>query len=354
MRMRQTQPNVSAQDEGTSAVSVLVLTYKNREKLGRCVESVLRTEYPRFDVTVIDNAPEAGIGIEVSLRFPSVRVLPMPSNLGIVAYNEVISVVSSPFVAILNDDTEVDPMWLTYLMVEMRRDERIAEVVPKVLFMHDRGIINSAGGLYDILGNGCNRGNGEPDEGQYDRVEEVFYGPGGAALIRRSVWDQIGGYDDRYFLYAEDSDWCWRARLAGYRIVYTPNARVYHHWHTTTNDGLMGYLAQRHEMCNALKNYSLPTITILAPALAGELMLRFIALVWLRPKLAPTVFRALAWNVGNLPATFRWRRRVAELRARSDLAIWRRMYKGSIHVRLLMSKLRHPFMAGILKKQKGG
>lgn len=326
-----------------SPVSVIVLNFNGRPYLKQCLDALLATDYPRFEVVVVDNASTDGSAEFIRLNYPTVRVIRHAQNYGYaVGYNLVMDRVENEHVAFLNNDVFVKPNWLKELMLHIDKED-VAAVVPVMKFFCDETRINSAGGNCDVYGVGWNRGNGEIDRGQYDTIQEVFYGNGGALLIKKRVWREVGSFDERYFLYGEDLDWCWRARLKGYKILYVPYSEVHHLWRGS--GAPMMHLLERHWLSTILKNYSFKTLVFLIPKFAG---LKFLKAVWLirngklNEKLA--VVKAVFWNIISLRATWQKRIRIQTFRKLPDAAIQKHMFKQSFELLLWLGVLKHPVL----------
>lgn len=325
------------------SVTVLVLNFNGRKYLKECLNSLLATDYPCLKIIVIDNGSTDGSAEFIRSNYPNVKVIKHDHNYGYArAYNVVIGAIQSEYIALLNNDVLVEPNWLKELLPYAANDD-IAAVTPKMKFLHDKTLINAAGGSCDLYGVGWNRGNGEVDTGQYDVVQEVFYGNGGALLIKKRVWCEIGPFDERYFMYGEDLDWCWRARLKGYKIIYVPYAEVRHHWRGS--GAPMVYLLERHWLSTVLKNYSLKILIQLMPK---YLALKALKAIWLiaraesREKL--TVLKSILWNLTNLRKTWKKRVRIQMSRTRADVEIQKYMFKGSFELSMWLKKLKHPIL----------
>ena len=201
------------------SVTTLVLGYNNKSKLIECLHSLEQTDYPNFNIVLVDNnSTDGSIGF-VEENFPNVEIIKLDRNYGFTAYNLVMDRIKDEYIVLVNNDIVVTKDWLKNLMPHIS-DDSVAAVVPKLLLYRDKERINAIGGMMDIFGVAWNRGNGEIDKGQYDKVEEVFYGVGAVLLLKKSVWLRIGGFDERYFTTAEDVDWSWRGRIAGYKIPF--------------------------------------------------------------------------------------------------------------------------------------
>jgi len=327
----------------TSPVTILVLNFNGKAHLKKCLDSLLTTNYPHFNVFVIDNGSTDGSVEFLKSNYPSVKVVKHHHNYGYaLGYNLVIDKIENEYMVLLNNDILVKPDWLKELIAYIKNED-VAAVVPKMKFLHNRTWINAAGGSCDIYGVGLNRGNGEVDMEQYDIVQEVFYGNGGALLIKKRVWREIGPFDERYFMYGEDLDWCWRARLKGYKIIYVPHAEVYHHWRGS--GGSMVTLLERHWFSTILKNYSFKTLIKIMPK---YLALKAMKTMWLithaKSSVKFAVMHAILWNLLNLRGTWRKRVHIQTLRKLPDSEIQKQMFKRSFELLLGLGKLKHPIL----------
>lgn len=322
-------------------VTLLVLNYNGRKYLPSCLDSLLKTDYPEFEIVVIDNCSSDG-SVEFIRSYPNIKVIQNDENLGYArAINSAMEIVESEYVVFLNNDIEVEPDWLKQLIshIDMKG---VAALNPKILFLDNKKVINAAGGSCDVYGVGWNRGNGEVDKGQYGVVEEVFYVNGTAMLTRKDIWKNVGPFDERYFLYGEDLDWCWRARLKGYKLLYVPSARIYHRWRGSR--GPIIEFLERHWLASFLKNYNFKTICVLFPK---YLVLKLLKAMWLmkngrrvREKFA--VFQGFRWNLTNFKCTWTKHLLVQASRKVSDKEIQKCMYKGSFEFSAWVGKIEHP------------
>ena len=150
------------------------------------------------------------------------------NNVGFVEDNIGVKYTNADYLVFLNCDTEVDPKWLELLIEKAESADDIAICGSKILDMQQKQMLQEVGGLCDVFGFSLSRGMGEIDKHQYDEVFETFYVSGASLLVKRQVADQIGLFDPQYFFNQEDVDVCWRAHLAGYKVVVNPLSVVYH------------------------------------------------------------------------------------------------------------------------------
>ena len=215
-------------------IGIIILTWNGRDLVLDNVRSVMKCSYPNFQVTVVDNASQDDTVEALKAEFgDSIDIIANSSNLKFAGGNNVgirhVLESDVKWVLLLNNDVEVDPELLEALVSAGLRDSRIAIVGPKIYYWEPRDLIWFAGGEISLCGRGSRHiGIREKDIGQYDRFRDVDYVTGCALMIRRSVVERTGLLDETFPMYNEDSDWCMRAKEAGYRVVYTPEGKVWH------------------------------------------------------------------------------------------------------------------------------
>lgn len=203
-------------------VTVLVVTWRARDFLAAALRA-LRDQTVEHELLVVDNASTDGTAA-VLAEFGEARVLRMPRNLGFAGGVAAgLPEVTTPWVALLNDDAVPSPDWLAELLAA---SPGRAAVTSRMLLPSGR--VNNAGVVLRANGYGADRGLGAPDGSPWDVPGEVFGFSGGAALLSVEAVRAVGGFPARYFLYYEDTDTSWRLRLAGRTIGYAPDAIVRH------------------------------------------------------------------------------------------------------------------------------
>lgn len=331
-------------------VSVLVLNYNGLCYLENFMKSIMKTDYPNFKIVFVDNGSTDGSLEFIRKNYPDVQIIAFDNNYGFAeAYNRSIEMVDSDILLLINNDIEVDKNWLRELVSHIS-DDGVASIAPKIKFIENKEVINSAGGNCDIYGVAWNRGNGEKDLGQYDRPDEVFYVNGAVLIFKKSVWKDVGPFDSRYFMYAEEVDWCWRARLKGYKVIYVPNSIVFHKWQGSSKKTPFVYLMERNWLCNMLKNYEAKTLIQIIPIYA---FLKMLKSVWLAFKGKTNerfvIPKAVLWNLKNLKGTLQRRKQIQATRKIPDKQLKKFMQKTSYEISLLLGRSKHP----ILQRYKG-
>lgn len=216
--------------------AVVILNWNGKKFLQQFLPGVLKNSDTHARVIVADNCSEDGSVEYLRSHFPDVPVIQNEINGGFAkGYNDALRSVEAEYYVLLNSDIEVTPGWIEPVIEMMDKDPLIAACQPKLLSWHNRDefeYAGGAGGFIDKYGYPFCRGrlfqSLEKDTGQYDDACEVFWATGACMFVRASVYKELGGLDERFFAHMEEIDFCWRAKNAGYRIMYCPGSTVYH------------------------------------------------------------------------------------------------------------------------------
>ncbi len=239
-------------------VTVVIPTWNGRALLQTCLEALRVQAEQDFAIVVVDNGSSDGTAEWLSQHHPQIRVIENKENLGFAApVNQGIRNSASPYVAVLNNDTEPEPGWLAALLAAAESQPHVGMVASKMLFADRPEVINSTGICVDLAGIAWDRRGGELDAGDETHIVEIFGPCGGAALYRRQMLDEIGLFDEAYFAYLEDVDLAWRGRARAWRCFYTPQARVLHRHSATGVEGspFKRYQLGRNKVRLLAKNY---------------------------------------------------------------------------------------------------
>lgn len=210
-------------------IAVIIPNWNGRRLLPTCLEALRRQSYPHFRVLLVDNGSEDDSLSLVRAGFPEVEVLPLDKNYGFsAAVNRGIQAVCTPFIALLNNDTEADPAWLEAAIQAFHSHPEADYVASRMMNFHRRDLLDSAGDYLTRTGLPLKRGADQRIGPQWLKECRVMGASAGAALYRRSAFERVGLFDTDYFLYLEDVDWCLRAALLGLHCLYVPEAVVYH------------------------------------------------------------------------------------------------------------------------------
>lgn len=241
---------------GPSHVAIVVLNWHGRSDTLLCLHSLAALSYPTWSVILIDNGCQEFSATELNALLPGAHYLQTESNHGFagganLGIRHAIEA-GADYVLLLNNDAVVEPAALTEMVRVAEADPAVGVVGAMLLQMDRPGRLEAAGLRVDLRwGRLFETGFGEDDHGQYDHVNDVAAVSGGAMLLRRALWERLGGFDERYFSYLEDIDLCLRARKIGFGVRLAPLARVHHKGKGSsggTQSALSVYYATRNHM----------------------------------------------------------------------------------------------------------
>jgi len=327
-------------EQHSPSVDIIIPYYRRRDMLERCLDSLERTRYPSMGIIVVDNGGrEAGLVFLVK-RYRNARLLRLAENRGYAGgCNAGLKSSTADYVVFMNDDTEHDPLWLEQLVSVALEDDHIGALQPKILaqklFKKGKKVFDyagAAGGMIDRLGYpwclGRTFSGVEPDNGQYDNRQDIFWASGVAMFIRRAVADAFGGFDEDFFMQMEEIDLSWRMQLAGYRVRSVPSSIVLHEGGASLQGGSVEkiYFNHRNNVVMLLKNlgtagllWVIPLRLLLDLATALYYLTQFPGAL----NKSGAVFRAWSFIIRNFADTMKKRRQVQSSRVVSDRSIFR-------------------------------
>lgn len=243
-------------------ISVIIVNYNGERFLRDCLDSLNSQTFRDYEVILVDNCSSDG-SIEIITReYPHITLIQNTTNVGFAGgSNQGIRIARGVYILTLNNDTRLTPTFLNNIVRAMEEDPQVGICASKMLLPNGR--INSTGLCISRSGAAWNRGMSEPDTGQYNQEQEVFGACAGAALYRKTMLDDIGLFDDDFFMYMEDVDLSFRAHLAGWKCVYIPSAVLEHHHGGTAgfSSDIAVYYGNRNIVWMIFKNF--PAIVLL-------------------------------------------------------------------------------------------
>jgi GT2 family glycosyltransferase/glycosyltransferase involved in cell wall biosynthesis len=243
-------------------VSVVVVNFNGRQHLEPCFSSLFKQDYPAelVELILVDNHSQDGSLELMAELFPRVKVIANRDNRGFApAVNQGAAAASGQYLALINNDAYADPRWLRAMVEPLvaHRDEGVVCVGARMLDWHGRRI-DFVGGGVNFYGHGDQFFHQMPADAVAVDQHELLFACGGAMLVDRRVFLDVGGFDDDYFAYFEDVDLGWRLWLLGYRVRFAPEALVYHRSHGTSST-MYGHqvrtLLERNALMTIVKNY---------------------------------------------------------------------------------------------------
>jgi GT2 family glycosyltransferase len=317
------QPRVDQpqESEAIPSASVITVGYNSRERLEVYLPTALACR-GKYEVIISDNGSIDGSLEYLEREFPQVRVLRNGKNLGFAAANNrAAEVADYEILVFVNPDTAVDPDWLYHLLRPFK-DPAVGATTSKIKLMSDSNRLNTCGNTVHISGLTLCRGLGRSKD-LYRCMDEVDAISGAAFAMRREIFEQLGGFDEDFFLYMEETDLSVRARLAGWKCLYVPESIVLHDYDLRFGPNKTFY-QERNRYLMLLKNFKWRTLLVLSPAFAlAEIVTWGFVLIADR-KHWRNKFRAYGWTLSNLKTILRKRRTTQQLRKVTDRVLLKR------------------------------
>jgi GT2 family glycosyltransferase len=297
--------------------SVIIVNHNGREYLEECLRLLLNKDRRDYEVILVDNASTDGSAEYVEQAFPEVLVIRNEVNQGFGQGNNVgVQWAKGEYLAFLNPDTVVEPGWLEALIAALEADPLAGLATSKILLLADPEQINTCGNEVHYTGLTLCRGMGMGC-GAFADLTEVSAVSGAAFAMRKDIFEALGGFDETFFLYVEDTDLSWRARLAGYRCLYAPQSIVHHDYNLRFGMRKTFY-QERNRYMMLLKSLRWRTLLVLLPALLlGEVVTWGFVLLRERGRLANKL-QAYAWIVKHWGEVVESRRQVQAMRRVRD------------------------------------
>ncbi|MGA2682125.1 MAG: glycosyltransferase family 2 protein [Candidatus Bathyarchaeia archaeon] len=321
----------------TPLVYVIVLNYNGVEYLKACLSSLELQTYTNCRIVVYDNASTDDSADFVSKNFPNITLLQTVKNFGFAKGNNLAIEFAlsrkADYVFLLNNDTSVEKDLLEKLIGTADSDGSIGILGPAVFDLKNNSSIQEIGVGIDRFGYPL------AVKSSLDNVS-VFFVSGCAMMIKAELLRKIGFFDEKYFMFAEDLDLCWRVQLAGYKITVNKTAKIYHASGASILGGVIKttsyetnvrrvFLRERNTLRTLIKNYDLSNMFKTVPLYVALLI--FESVFWmcvLKPNTSQNILKAIFWNFKSLPDTFRYRAAVQQIRKISDREIVKKMMKG--------------------------
>ncbi len=264
-------------DREYPSVSIIIVNLNGKELLRRCLTSILTTNYPSFEIVVVDNASTDG-SVEFIKRlfgtYSSLKIVENRKNLGHAeGCNIGARVTGGKYLVFLDSDTEMKTWrhaldnehsyapkdWLLELVKVMESDKSIGIAQAKIVLAEDSRLLDYTCMAIDALGTWYATYGAK--ENELKENLEILAASSGCSIVRREIFDEIGGFDPDYFIYDDDTDFSLRTRLFGYNILFVPSAVIVHHGSTLRGiDKKTVYHSAKNRICTMLKNYELKNL----------------------------------------------------------------------------------------------
>lgn len=315
-------------------VSIIIVNWNGINHLKKCLPSLAKINYPNHEVIIVDNGSKDDSVSYISQNFPQYKIVKSKTNSGFAGgNNKGLPYAKGEYILLLNNDTIVTKTFLSELVKEIEKDENVGVVQGKLISMDFRDRLDSVGAFLTNTGFLYHYGYLQKNHKKYDRSIYLYTAKGACMMARSAVIKTVGLFDEEYFAYFEESDFCHRVWLAGYTIRYAPQSVIYHKIGGTTN-AMRNSFIQFHSFKNRINTYIknlgileliqiLPIHILLCEVAAfGFLFLR-------KPGHFIAVNKAIIWNITNLSNTLIKRRYVqTKIRKKSDKEIMKFIKKS--------------------------
>lgn len=303
--------------------SVIIPNFNGRRFLPDLMGALHRQTFTDFEVIFADDASTDDSVAFVEANYPAVRLVVNRRNEGFArTCNIAADAAYGRFLVLLNNDTEPDQEFLAELAQAVCAYPEATMFAGKLLLFDERNRLHTTGDLMGADGIPRNRGVWEEDRGQYDQSSQVFGPCGGAAAYRKDLWRQLGGFDEDLWMYLEDADFAFRARLMGSQARFVPAARVYHHLSATGGGVMASYYVGRNTIWLVAKN--MPRGLLIRNArriIAAQLRVTFDALRNIRGEAARARLRGQVAGLLGLPRQLRKRQSIQVRRQVEDVEL---------------------------------
>ena len=298
-------------------VSIVIINWNGTNDLKDLLPSLEKVKYKNFETIIVDHGSADGSIEYIKKNYPKIKLLEKKKNLGFALGNNVgVKEAKGEYILLLNNDTIVKPDFLLNLVDVIENDNKIGVVQPKIIFA-DSKKLQSTGTYFTSTGFLYHTGyNKDPNLAKYNKRKEIFSANGSCMLIKREVIEKVGLFDKDFFLYFEETDFCWRVWLTGYKIIYEPKAAILHKGSRATKR-LPSYFVNFHSFKNRIntliKNLGFLKLIKILPVhlfLCEAASISFLARGGI--KVALSTQHAIFWNIFNLGRTLKKRKRVQE------------------------------------------
>jgi GT2 family glycosyltransferase len=319
-------------------VFVIVLNYNGMEYLKTCLSSLELQTYTNYKIVVFDNASTDNSVEFVIKNFPNITLIQGEKNFGFAKGNNLAIKFAlsqkADYVFLVNNDTFIKKDLIEKLINTVESDHSIGIAGPAVFDLKNKRSIQEMGMAIDRFGYPLAIKNSPKKDSC------IFFVSGCAMMIKSELISKIGFFDEKYFMFAEDLDLCWRAQLAGYKITVNETARIYHASGASISGGVIKassyktnvkrvFLREKNTLRTLIKNYGTSNLTKVVPFYVALLL--FESIFWsciLKPDTSKNIFKAIFWNIKFLPDTLQQRALVQKIRKIQDNVIVEKMMDG--------------------------
>lgn len=308
-------------------VSIIIVNWNGGDVFKKCLQSVRKLKYQNFELIVVDNASSDGSEKYVNQKKGEI-LISSKSNLGFSpANNKGVQKAKGKYILLLNNDTLVKSNLLTILVSKLENDQEIGVVQPKIYLMDTNRKLDNCGSFLTRIGFLQHWGFFDKDGYQYNKERVIFSAKGACMMTRKSIIEKVGLFDDSFGSYFEETDYCWKVWLLGYKVLYFPQTYIYHKLAYSAkrmNPFSVNYHSFKNRISSLFKNLNLSNLVIILPI--HILVLNLLAIYYLfnlKLKELIVIYRAIGWNIVNIFSILEKREEIQKLRKVSDGEIFK-------------------------------
>lgn len=303
-------------------VSIIVLNWNGKKFLKNCLDSLSKLTYSSVEVIVVDNNSNDGSQEFIRKNYPEFTLIENKENYGFAKGNNIgFKKSKGKYVLFLNNDTVVTPDFLQPLIEDFNNDPKIGCVQPQIRLMEDKSRLDQIGSYISYVGFLYHYGYRKKySEKNYGKIKNIFSAKGACIMFPRKLLEEIGLFDEDFFIFFEETDLCFRVWLSGHKVLYEPKSLIYHlvGGDTIASDKYKYerriYLIFRNTNCSYLKNFGTRNmITVYSIFLSVQILIFLLFLIQLRFNLLRAIIKAYWWNIVNIKNTLRKRRYVQKI-----------------------------------------
>jgi GT2 family glycosyltransferase len=315
-------------------VSIIITNFNGMQFLDSCIRSILKQTHKNLEIILVDNNSSDESVKFVNKVFPNVMVIKNSKNYGFAGGdNRGYKKSKGEFVVILNNDTELQKNVIEELLLAFKKNPRLGAVQPMIRLMNDKKNLDACGSFWTNTGfnyhYGIYKNAALPI---YQKPYPVYSLKGVCMMIPRSLIDKLGLFDDDFWCYFEETDFCHRVWLSGYECWYYPTSFLYHFLSGTRlkkSEAFIQYHSFKNRLCSYIKNLGLfEAVKVIPVYLVFATLSSFVYLLKGNIDCFISVYRAFWWNIKNIQSTLTKRRNIQlKIRALPDSAFFPKITK---------------------------
>jgi GT2 family glycosyltransferase len=305
------------------------------EVYANCLRSLSEIKYPNWELIVVDNGSTDGtseLSLSSKFKIKNSKLIKNKLNLGFApANNQGYKVARGKYLLLLNNDTLLEPDFLNILVEKMEKESYLGVIQPKIKIMDNPKFLDNSGSFLTFTGFLEHWGFLKKDSGEFNQERLIFSAKGACMLIRKSLVDKIGLFDNDFGSYFEETDFCWRVWLFGYKVFFYPKTFIYHKVGFTSkkqNQLDVNFNSFKNRLCSLIKNLDLRGLLTIGLIHIFTLLFFIIYyVIRLKPGWSLIILRAIGWNIVNLKKTLSKRKKVSELKKVKEKEIYKYIFK---------------------------